>query len=443
MKILSSILAGLLISFTACNIDEIPDPNNPSAGSIEQGAALSDLQLLVSGIESEMRDEMGFYYDVLGIVGREYYFFTNSDPRYTGEILGKAQSTLDNAGFYVGRPYAGRYKVVKNANILLKALENTSASLSQEELNGFIGLAKTAQAYSLLLVLNMQHSNGIRADVSDPDNLGPFLSRDASLAAISTLLDEGNAALNAAGSTAAFFMSEAFPFIFNGSDPDYIESLKQFNRAIKARVEIYRGNKADALTALNDSFFDLAGSLNVGPRHFYSSSGTDLPNLVFRVPNQSEALVAHPSFVADILPGDNRISKVAQRTSTAVLDGLSGDYDVVIYSSLSSFIPIIRNEELILIYAEANIGTNNNEAVNALNRIRNAHNLPDYSGGLTDAELIDELLYNRRYSLFGEAHRWIDMRRFDRLNQLPIDRTGDDVWSEFPRPVDEVGVQGG
>ena len=365
---------------------EIPDPNNPSAGSIEQGAALSDLQLLVSGIESEMRDEIGFYYDVLGIVGREYYFFTNSDPRYTGEILGKAQSTLDNAGFYVGRPYSGRYKVVKNANILLKALENTSASLSQEQLNGFIGLAKTAQAYSLLLVLNMQNSNGIRVDVADPDNLGPFLSRDASLAAISTLLDEGNVALSAAGNNAAFFMSTAFPFVFNGTDPDYIESLRQFNRAIKAR---------------------------------------------------------HPSFVTDILPGDNRISKVALRTSTAVLDGLSGDYDVVIYSSLSSFIPIIRNEELILIYAEANIGVNNNEAVNALNIIRNAHNLPDYSGGITDAELIDELLYNRRYSLFGEAHRWIDMRRFGRLNQLPIDRLDDDVWAEFPRPVDEIGVQGG
>lgn len=441
MKISSMILTGLLIFSIACNIDEIPDPNNPSASSLQEGASLSDLQLLVSGIESEMRDEMGFYYDVLGIVGREYYFFTNSDPRYTGEILGKAQSTLDNAGFYVGRPYSGRYKVVKNANILLKALENTTASLSQEELNGFIGLAKTAQAYSLLLVLNMQNSNGIRVDVADPDNLGPFLSRDASLAAISALLDEGNAALNTA--EAAFFMSEAFPFVFNGSDPDYIASLRQFNRAIKARVEIYRGNKADAITALNNSFFNLSGDLNVGPRHFYSSAGTDLPNLVFRVPNQSEALVAHPSFVTDILTGDNRIAKVAQRTSTAVLDGLSGDYDVVIYSSIASFIPIIRNEELILIYAEANIGSNNNEAVNALNRIRNAHNLPDYTGGTTDAELIDELLYNRRYSLFGEAHRWIDMRRFGRLNQLPIDRTDDDVWTEFPRPVDEIGVQGG
>ncbi|WP_432766785.1 RagB/SusD family nutrient uptake outer membrane protein [Phycicoccus elongatus] len=40
---------------------------------------------------------------------------------------------------------------------------------------------------------------------------------------------------------------------------------------------------------------------------------------------------------------------------------------------------------------------------------------------------MDEIVKQRRYSLFGEGHRWIDMRRWGRLNQLPIDRPGDDV----------------
>ncbi|MDP4247858.1 MAG: RagB/SusD family nutrient uptake outer membrane protein, partial [Bacteroidota bacterium] len=48
-----------------------------------------------------------------------------------------------------------------------------------------------------------------------------------------------------------------------------------------------------------------------------------------------------------------------------------------------------------------------------------------------------ELLYERRYSLYYEGHRWIDMRRYGLLGQLPIDRPGDDVWSEFPLPVSE------
>ena len=32
---------------------------------------------------------------------------------------------------------------------------------------------------------------------------------------------------------------------------------------------------------------------------------------------------------------------------------------------------------------------------------------------------------------------WIDMRRYNRLNQLPLDRPDDNVWSEFPLPVTE------
>jgi len=47
------------------------------------------------------------------------------------------------------------------------------------------------------------------------------------------------------------------------------------------------------------------------------------------------------------------------------------------------------------------------------------------------------MLKQRRYSLFFEGHRWIDMRRYDLLGTLPIDRTGDDVWTEFPLPVTE------
>jgi hypothetical protein len=81
--------------------------------------------------------------------------------------------------------------------------------------------------------------------------------------------------------------------------------------------------------------------------------------------------------------------------------------------------------------------------VRLLDIIRNAHGLADYSGAVTTDALVDELLYNRRYSLFAEGHRWIDLRRYDRLNTLPLDRPNDDVWDQFPRPISEVGVQGG
>jgi hypothetical protein len=111
---------------------------------------------------------------------------------------------------------------------------------------------------------------------------------------------------------------------------------------------------------------------------------------------------------------------------------------VWVYTSSTAPIPIVRNEELILIYAEAKIQTNSlSEAVTALNVIRAGHNLSPYSGAVTQDALIDEMLTQRRYSLFYEGHRWIDVRRYDKLNTLPIDRPGDDVWSAMPIPQTE------
>jgi len=50
---------------------------------------------------------------------------------------------------------------------------------------------------------------------------------------------------------------------------------------------------------------------------------------------------------------------------------------------------------------------------------------------------MDEIAKQRRYSLFAEGHRWIDMRRWGRLAELPKDRPNDDVWEKFPRPGSE------
>ena len=34
-----------------------------------------------------------------------------------------------------------------------------------------------------------------------------------------------------------------------------------------------------------------------------------------------------------------------------------------------------------------------------------------------------------------EGPAWIDLCRYNPLNTLPIDRLGDDVWTQFPLPV--------
>lgn len=425
-------LAVLLVPFASCDIEDQPNPNGSSIAGFDADASKSALQTLVTGVEDLLRQEIGFYYDIVSIIGREYYFFTGSDPRYTGEVLGKGEAQLDNAGFYGTRPYFGRYRTVKTANVLIDGATNSSL-ITSEDLNGYIGFAKTFQAYELLLVSNLQYQNGIRTNVADIDNLGPFEDYNAALSTIQGLLDDAASNLGQAGSAFPFNLSAAMAG-FN--DP---QSFLSFNRGIAARVALYQGNNGDALAKLGSSFMDIDGDLNVGPARFYSTAGGDFANNLFRQPDQADAIIAHPSFVADAAAGDSRLNKVLLRSSgTLTLDELSGDYDVVRYQSFEDFVPFMRNEELVLIYAEANASSNSGEAVRAINAVRSAAGLGAYSGGTDAASIVDEVVNQRRYSLFGEGHRWVDMRRLGRLGDLPLDRSGDDVWSQFPRPVSEV-----
>jgi hypothetical protein len=384
-------------------------------------------------MESLMRQDLNFYYYTTGIIGRDWYYFTGADPRFTGELLGRENSVLDPAGFYGTRPYQGRYRTVKNANILIEAVTNNRdrLDLTDQEVNAFNAIADAFKAHELLLALNLQYQNGIRLEVSDPDNLGPFVSYTEGLAGIRALLESASSTLDNAGTSFPFELSAGFAGF------DTPASFKTFVNALASRVALYQGDKAAARNFLAASFINPAGDLYAGTYRFYSAGTGELINQIYETPNESEALVAHSDWVADLEAGDTRASKVQARDHIE-LDGLSGDYDVVVYNSLSAPIYIIRNEELILIRAEANIGSNNTAAVDDINVIRNAHGLADYSGPTDDASLLSEVLHQRRYSLYAEGHRWIDMRRHGRLGELPIDRPGDDVWEQLPRPVSEV-----
>lgn len=435
-------LLAALVVFGACELEEIKNPNAPTYESFLDGATQADVRLVATGLEAVMRNDLHFHYQTVSIIGREYYDLTAVDPRFTGELL---IGPLDNNGFLTTRSYAAWYKIVQATNTLEIAVENSAAGFSDEVKNGYFGYAKTLRAYALLMVANRQYSNGIRLDVSDPDNLGSFVSYDAALAGVMDLLNEANTNLSGASAEFDFVLSTGF----TGFDTP--ATFAEFNRAIAARVAIYQDNKSVALTLLGNSFMDLNGNLYNGPAHVFGATGNDILNAQFYIRNQ-DRFMAHDSFVADAEPGDTRVtSKVGLFDPdddpdlgpiTVSLDELSADYQVTLYGSNTDPISIIRNEELILLYAEANIGTNNTEAVNALNIIRNAAGIGDYTGGITATDLVNEVLNQRRYSLFGEGHRWIDMRRYNRLNQIPTDRTVDNVLDAFPTPATETQTGG-
>ncbi len=429
-------IALLLLVMNACQKGEINSLNTPVVSGITTDPSRSDLFNLVTGAESGMRNSLSAYLDGTGIIGREIYRFSGAEPRYTTDLLGGGSKQLDNNTFYLTNPWSGRYQVARQCFILLDAINNTRTEVASDvQKKAFTGFAKTLIGYQLLLNLNMTNTNGVRIPVPTGATLGPVITNPSVVMdSILKFLDEGKADLT--GSEVIFPLSDGFLGFKDAA------GLLKFNRAIAARVYTYQQKWSNALTALNESFFDLNGALNRGVYHAFSTNGGDLANTMYLPPNgNGEIRVAHPSFATNILPGDDRISKTSVRTSSASQSGLTGNRDVIVWTSLNAPISIIRNEELILIYAEAKIQTNAlPDAIVALNRIRTAHNLAPYAGGANQNALITELLYNRRYSLFMEGHRWIDVRRYNLLGTLPKDRPDDDVWPRYPLPQSESNI---
>lgn len=425
-----TVVASLVLVLSSCTFDEQVDPNGPSLEGVLTGASINQLNNMVVGVEAQIRNSLGVQTTATGSMARELYIF-DADPRNTNDLLGKNGTTLDNNSFYSTAPWAGNYRSIKDANILIESVNNTGA-VTDAQRSGYLGFAKTMQALELIEILKIY--NSARIEVADPDNLGPVLDFNAGIAAVRSLLDAALTDLNAAGTDFAFTLSSGFAGF------DTPSTFATFNRAIAARAALYAGDNNGTITALNASFFDLNGSLTTGPKHVYSTNSGDATNPVFKTPGQNgDQIIVHNSWINDAEAGDTRVStKTALRADPSTQDGLNGTHETALYATNTSPIDIIRNEELLLIYAEAQINLMQfGNAVTALNRVRNAASLPNYTGATTAAALTTEMLNQRRYSLWAENHRMFDLRRYNLSNTLPIDRAGDVVYNVMPIPLAE------
>jgi hypothetical protein len=416
------------LAIVSCTFDDEVDPNRPSLQGVLSEASINQLNNLVVGTQSAMRLGLEIQTTGAGTMARELYLF-DADPRNTADLLGANGTNLDNNSFYTTSPWRSRYVAIKNANILLDAIDNTSAA-SDAQKAGYRGFAKTVIAHELIQLV--KSFNRARIDVSDPKNLGPIQDASAVFSAVNTMLDDALSDLSRAGSSFAFSLAGFTSF-------DSPSTFSQFNRALKAVVAVYSGDSSGALTSLSASFMDIDGDLTVGPKHVFSLNSGDSTNPIYKIVNNNgDQIIVHDSFMNDAEAGDTRVSrKTVVRANPASQDGLTGTHQTALYSTNVSSIDIVRNEELVLLYAEANIPGDLAEATRAINVIRNAAGLADYSGANTAAALTTELLHQRRYSLWCENHRMYDLRRYNLSSSLPLDRSGDQVFNVFPIPLTE------
>jgi hypothetical protein len=438
----SLLLAGVL-AVGACDFDQSTNPNSPDP--IGENPSRVQIGVAINGMLIALRGDYADYALDLGIMGREVMRIDPSDPRFTSELL---HGPLDAGGDAFGGDHWGDlYVGIRGGNFILNVLP-TATALSDEEKSATSGWVKTLQALHYLLILNAHTQDSIPIVTgTDIFDLAPFSTNAAAYDNVVSLLEQAKTELQAGGAAFPFTLPAGF-LGFNTP-----ATFLRFNRAILARVLVYRQDYTGALTALGESFVDAAGPLETGVYLDYGTGPGDFSNPLALDPQAGENC-AHPSLgsgaqfqVDGVTPDRRLVAKVVTRTTPCSGDELSSSLGWIRYPSPSSAMPLIKNEELLLLRAEANIGLSNlPAALPDINEVRTrSGNLPALADLGTADAAVTELLYNRLYSLMFEGgHRWIDARRYGRLASLPLDRTTrpnvppDVVFSTLPIPTDEV-----
>ncbi len=436
----AAVLAAAIVSCKADQLD-IPNPNSASvSGATSDPTAL---QLLATGLFSEQRGTRSGMITNAGIFGRESYTFSPQDGRFTTHpligIMVNGVQKIDPTGFAVG-PWGGEYGLLRDI-YNFKNTVNGIATLTDAQKAGAIGFAQTLEAMMLFdIVATHDTLGGIVEMKADPKELAPFVSRDSMYKYILGTLDASATNLAAAGSS----FPVKLPPGFAGFDKP--ATFAKFTQAIKAKVEAYWATSGggtaawqDCLTALQASFLNPSAStraqFDVGVYDTYGPS-PDSPNGLTQATNTQ--LYAHMSFQSDVElktngdPDDRYTAKI--RTGLSPASGPPNSNGPVsatstlgfsIWPTVSSSIPIIRNEELILIRAEAELATGNKAgAITDINQVRvNSGGLPPttLTAASPDDDILMGILYEKRYSLMMEGDRWFDMRRYNKLDLLPLD----------------------
>src|ERR1041384_6450317 len=451
MKATRLLFALAVLGAGACDFN-ITDPNNP--GPIGPNPSRSEVGASVIGIIQASRNDAANWNLTTGILGREAYRFDGSEPRYISELL---QSPWDPGGFGAGH-WLAHYQAIRSAAQLLDVIDGATA-LSTEERKATRGFAETMKAHQFLGILMGHGQDSIPWDVDRPYSAppAPFLANNAVWDSVAALLDVADGDLAAGGSAFPF----SLPSGFSGFDDP--TSFRMVNRALKAAVDVYRGSlycgaacytSAKTLLENGSTFIDTsaAAAMNAGVYFNYSTNPGDVSNPLFQNSQTGENNV-HPSVRDSVqvkLPADTDARYLAKTTgrpqATAGTPVRATDVGWIRYPSTDAPIPIIRNEELILLRAEANnaVTANPVAAANDVNYVRvksgGIDPIPTLST-LTQAEILRQILVEGEYSLLYEGHRWFDMRRTGRINQLVKDFPADVIHDIYPVPEDEVNAR--
>jgi hypothetical protein len=462
-------LTATALASLACYDFHVTDPNAPNTSSIYGNPTRANMAVAVAGMFDQSRKDIEAYIWRLGSMGREGVNLSgNNQPDYQEPYYGPLSNTQ-----FGGSQWGSPYIEIRLDNLYLDAIPH-SPDLSAGEKASSIAFGETLKALALFYVVQTRAQLGAPVNVDlDPSGApAPFVGEDSAYRAIIDLLADARTKL-ASGA--------AFPFAV---PPGYAaastpQTFAQFTQALEAKAWVFRATDANgckgakatcysnALTLL-DSLFNVTHFADTGVANFqngvyfdFSSNPGDIQNglsdplnspLYFAlVEQQTDAETQSGSAAPDARVG----AKIVDASSPQILSGFpihgTLKYNIFLTNGQADpahEIPILRDEELVLLRAEAELGLGQlAAATNDLNVTRQGSgNLKALAPGLSADSLLTDLLYERRYSLMWEqGTRWIDARRYGKLSAIeanPVPLTGGHVPSVMPVPESECQARG-
>jgi len=417
MRVVVAVAAIAVVA--GCEDVTVPNYNNPSVDALTSSPTPSVVNTATSGLLVLYRAATAAEGWQMGSLGREAYNLLQAEAR---NLLGYYAGPIVPGGFVQDLGWPNAYTNIRQIQSILTAVDKVSgySAAQKEAVKGFV---QTIAAMELLRQIKIRDTIGIVVDIpADPHSLGTVVGKDAALTRIADMLDSARTHLQAGGT--------AFPFVLTSGFAGFNTpaTFTLVNRGMRARVDVYRRQWAQALTDIAASFVDTSSTslatLAKGAYNVWSTASGDSPNPLFD-PTPT-ALYVHPSITTGAQKradgsSDLRLTRKTAPGTVRSLQGVTGTTKFTIYASQNDPTPILKNEELILLRAEANFQLGNRTAALAdVNFIRvNSGGLAPLPAGFS-GDLLTEILYNRTYSLlFEQGTRWVDARRYGRLAQLP------------------------
>lgn len=449
------------LALAACKDNPVANPiDAPSVDALSGGLTRTSLLQLTIGALAQDRTTINDIQFAIegGILGRDVYRIDASEPRYVTETLG---GNPDPGSFAGGRGFAGYYTAIRAENTVLQALANApTAIFTPAEITAQRGFIRTLKAMEYWRLIETRDTVGVPIQSDDPAAVTEVRCKQAVLNYIAALLDSANADLTSIPATTSLPVKLPSGFTAFGRDYSVVSNLIRFNRAWKGKVDFYRGldrkNYTPALfpTAIAELTQALGGAAPgaVPPADFTKGvyyvmvpgGSENQPNLI------SDAKIGLNPLVHDsVQAGDTRASKIVSRS---VLSGNGVSTTWTFTGAVASTanqalpLPMIRDEELVLLRAQAYIEAGQlDNALLDINSVRTNYGLAPLAPFASKQAAIDAVLYEKRYSLLFEGwSRVDDLREYGRLNNtyLRKELPSDPFNAALPLPRAELDARG-